>query len=338
MKGVCLFMSMIKKLFCVLKIFIFFVGFMFIFSTYTYADDTGWTDDKFDQFFKDVKENQYMKSGADQNKLFIDNCLSKYFNTAGAGELYDQLMSNSSLGAEFKSLNVTNSLMVLHDGQNISCKFKYKGTTYTNISDAYAAIIRFVIKSLSNPSDNISTDLYDKDTNDAISKINSAYGKAGYGALDLAAQSVSFIRLLSISSVYSQNPGSDSGGESTSGSKPGPSFNIDNNTFDINSTVWTIQPPTADGINDHEQNNWLANVTSAINKFSGDINFYTNVVIGFAVLISMVILIINIVKLGASASNPFKRHVAQMNFLVCLVCIGLLGSIRTFAYLIITMI
>jgi hypothetical protein len=75
---------------------------------------------------------------------------------------------------------------------------------------------------------------------------------------------------------------------------------------------------------------------SAIEDFEKSIiGTVTNFLFGFAVLTSLLVLVIVVLKFGASGANPNDRNTAIIDLGICVLCIALLGSVKLITSLII---
>jgi len=72
---------------------------------------------------------------------------------------------------------------------------------------------------------------------------------------------------------------------------------------------------------------------TAVNAFLAEFHFAINLFFGFAILTSMLVLIINIMNLGVPGSgtkaNEKKKSGAMSGILISGVCIAVLGSLAT---------
>lgn len=116
--------------------------------------------------------------------------------------------------------------------------------------------------------------------------------------------------------------------DSTGNAAPPDFYNLANQ---MGSGVWNISASREAG----NSNNWLSPVNDAITAFGGEVNVLRNAILAFSLLIALIVLPINITRLGINSGNPFKRRQMQIKLLVSLVCIALLGSIDLIAYLLI---
>lgn len=131
---------------------------------------------------------------------------------------------------------------------------------------------------------------------------------------------------------------SSSGGGSSGGSSGGNLFNAGGVIlFDVRGdnvgpqgTAWSItrKPKTVN-------KTWNTDIKDAIKKFVSDANGFRNFLIAISLVISLTILTINITRLGLNSDNPFKRRQMQVNLLVSMACIALLGSIDTVSLILI---
>lgn len=64
-------------------------------------------------------------------------------------------------------------------------------------------------------------------------------------------------------------------------------------------------------------------------EFMRSYNLTITLILGIVTILILVLLFINITKLSASADSDFKRREAINGIMVCLVCLGLIGSIDT---------
>lgn len=73
----------------------------------------------------------------------------------------------------------------------------------------------------------------------------------------------------------------------------------------------------------------------AIAEFQDTIEFVTNAFLSIAIIVSMIIFIINIIKYASTETHPVKRVASMKSFITSLVCISILGGVWFFSRLII---
>lgn len=76
-------------------------------------------------------------------------------------------------------------------------------------------------------------------------------------------------------------------------------------------------------------------ILKGVKEFRGLINLITNIILAIAILTSILITIINVVKFSTSSSHPVLRREASINLLTCAICIALLAATKYISVLII---
>ena len=294
---------------------------------------TSWSENDWARLFATLTNNYDHQDF----KLYMDNVYSKY---VVKGYNYDCYAQASGAVNDSSIYRNTDNVTLIRFMDCVSgCSITIDGVEYTEVRLAFMAFLKHIVNEQLEPSLDGTRDedfglmwnyqenyqIYEELFEELVEESPSINTNKDTGLASLS----QIVFIITNSQLYSINFDEEG---NVIGSPA-----INNETFELSDGgSWNTSWEIVDSNYGVPSGNWLSGVQSSISAFNIQVTFVRNVIIGISILVSFIILVINITKLALAGSNPFQRRRKQMDLLVSVVSISLIGSIEVVSYLLIT--